>query len=246
MRYRQLPEHGGRLSKWKIWTAIVGLLALTSAAQAALVGRDINGNPIAGSDPSAVFLYDTVLDITWLRDANVNGPMDWTQANSWAAGLTVGSYSGWRLPTMIANPDTTFAYSGTDYGYNVRTTSGSTVFSEVASLWYDTLGNKAYCDTAGVCPQPGYGLVSKGDFKNLQPSAYWSGLEYAPFPTYAWYFSTNGGSQGYIDKSNSLYALAVRPGDVAPVPAPAAAWLMLSGLGVLGAVSRRRQSRASA
>ena len=45
---------------------------LATSAQAALLGRNISGNAVAGSDASAVFLYDTDRNITWLKDANVN------------------------------------------------------------------------------------------------------------------------------------------------------------------------------
>ena len=84
-------------------------LALATSAQAALVGRDINGIAVAGSSAGAVFLYDTDLNITWLRNANAaagssfddgvsttDGYMTWANANNWANALTVGSYSGWR------------------------------------------------------------------------------------------------------------------------------------------------------
>jgi hypothetical protein len=56
-------------------------MVLATAAQAAgvsgqgtweatLLGRDIDGKAVAANSNSAVFLYDTVLDITWLRDGN--------------------------------------------------------------------------------------------------------------------------------------------------------------------------------
>jgi putative intracellular protease/amidase len=71
-----------------------------------LLGRDIYGNAVTqrdsnGLDSSAVFLYDTVLDVTWLRDANyANGTMRWDAANTWASNLTVGEDDGWRLPAL--------------------------------------------------------------------------------------------------------------------------------------------------
>jgi len=221
-----------------------------------LLGRDINGNAVAGSDPSAVFLYDGVLNVTWLRNASAAGRKNWAQADAWATNLVVGAYDDWRLPTMISTPDATFSNSGgTDHGFNVRTKSGNatqfeagqTVFSEMAHLWYSTLGNKAYCapgiaSCSGSPPQPGWGLTNTGDFQNLEAYLYWSGLEYAPNSNDAWVFLTYEGAQVYGAKAGGLNAMAVRDGDVAAVPLPATAWLMLAGLGALGVVVRRRRA----
>jgi len=254
----------------RLLLAILMTLGLAGGANAALVGRDINGNAGLGSAASSVFLYDTVLNITWLRDANYsktmgysgddgrggiaadgNGGLSWYAANYWAANLTVGSYSGWRLPTMIANPDPTFINyaGGSDQGYTVRTTSGSTVYSEMASLYFDTLGNKAYCPpgnatcTGAGAPQPGWGLTNTGDFQNMQSAIYWSGREFQQYST-AWYFNTEQGFQSFNSIGANQYALAVRDGDVLATPIPAAAWLMLTGIGALGAAARRRKSLA--
>ena len=216
-------------------------LFLATAAQASLAGRDITGNVVASGSASEVFLYDTVLNVTWLRDANANGSMTWAAANTWASGLNVGGYTGWRLPTMIdtGTAGCNFAYSGTDCGYNVQTKSGGIVYSEMASLYYDTLGNKGAYNTSGAS-QSGT-LVNKGDFLNMQSFAYWSGLEYVPDPSNAWLFSPYGGDQNRIGKTSSLYALAVRPGDVvAAVPEPATYAMMLLGLSALVVAVRRR------
>jgi hypothetical protein len=148
-----------------------------------------------------------------------------------------------------------FAYTGTDCGYNVQTKSGNvtqyqagqTVYSEMASLFYDTLGNKSVVNTAGFGPQPGSGLTNTGAFQNLQADSYWFGLSYAPSSLDAWRFITADGGQQNVGKTSGAYALAVRNGDVlAPsaVPIPAAAWLMVSGIGALGAAARRRKSLA--
>jgi hypothetical protein len=237
--------------------AALGLVCAVGGANASLVGRDINGNAVIQRDgngvldSSAVFLYDDVLDVTWLRDANANGPRQLTQHKIWIQYLTVGSYGGWRLPTMIDTgaAGCNFAYVYTDCGWNVKTKSGNltqyqagqTVYNEMASLFYDTLGNKAVVNTGGGS-QAGGGLTKTGDFQNLQANDYLSGSVYGPGGNTS-YFSFDDGfqSQGI----SGGYALAVRPGDVlAPsaVPIPAAAWLMLSGIGVLGAAARRRQS----
>ena len=212
-----------------------------------LLGRDVTGKAVEGSDASAVFLYDTTLNITWLRDANANGAMTWAQANAWAASLTVGTYSNWRLPTMIDTgvSGCDLAYTGTDCGYNVRTTSGGAAYSEMASLWYDTLGNKAQFDASGSAPQAGWGFTNRGDFKLLQSGAYWLGLDYAPNQLNAWHFYTTNGYQGDGGaKTDPLYALAVRAGDVltTPVPEPETYALMVAGLSVVVAAARRRKA----
>lgn len=239
----------------KLFAVALAMFAVATA-QATLVGRDINGNAVAGNAANSVFLYDDVLNVTWLRDANANGLMTWTQASAWAAGLTIGSYSGWRLPTMIASPDATFSYSGgTDYGYNVRTKdgiasqyqAGQTVFSEMAHLWYQTLGNKASCPPGNATcsgagtPQPGWGLVNTGDFQNLQANIYWSGLTHAPDLSDAWAFYTYEGSQFYGLESNRYRALAVRDGDIASaVPEPQTLALVLLGLGATVVARKKR------
>ena len=85
------------------------------------------------------------------------------------------------------------------------------------------------------------GLQSK--FTGVQSYVYWSGTEVAPGPLYAWDFYPNVGNQDYDVKSLALYAVAVRPGDVAaPVPEPQTLALALLALGAT-VVARRRRSR---
>lgn len=194
------------------------ILAFTGASQAAgtwettLLGRDMNGKAVDGSSASAVFLYDTDLKITWLRDANQNGNWDWVTAKSWASGLTVGAYGGWRLPLSDTSCIT----------YDCTA-------SEMGHLWYEELGNPARGP-----------MTNAGNFRNLQSAGYWSSSDYST--RYAWHFSTSDGYQGPFLKTYAQYALAVRPGDVlAAVPEPETFALMLSGLGVLGFVARRRK-----
>ncbi len=222
------------------------LLALGSSAQAALLGRDLNGSP--GSFEA---YYDTVLDITWLANANLadtnafgvsginaDGTMNWAKANEWIAAMNSAAYLGisdWRLPTVTdtGTSGCNFAYTGTDCGYNVDLSTG-----EMAHMFYSTLGNLAYYNTSGSGSQPGWGLTNTGPFSNLKPNYYWSGTTYAPNPSLAWVFLFGSGYQDGYDKSGSYYAWAVRPGD-ALVPVPAAVWLFGSALGVMGVLRRR-------
>ena len=212
-----------------------------------LQGRDLDGN---ASTYEAY--YDTVLDITWLADANYaqtsgfdsDGRMTWASAVAWANSLVVGTYDDWRLPTVtdIGTSGCTYGAgnlsygTGGDCGYNVDTATG-----ELASLWYDTLGNTPYYSTTGTSAQAGWGLSNTGPFSNLQSGVYWSGTEYAPVTGDAWNFYTGYGYQDYPGKYHDYYAWAVRSGDVSPVPLPAAGWLFgASLLGLAGLVRRGR------
>ena len=187
----------------------VAALFQAGSALAALELRDLAGNATAIT-ADAEFAYDTVLDATWYLTANNTG-LSWDNAKSWASGLTVGTFSGWSLPS--ADP-ACGAFNCTN--------------SQMGELYYTALGNPA-----------GGPLSNTGPFKNLQSNDYWSGTEYAPSPDLAWDFNTNNGNQNAFTKSTGLYALAVRPGDVAAVPEPGMVALLLSGLaGVM--VMRRR------
>jgi hypothetical protein len=128
-------------------------------------------------------VYDTDTNITWYKHPN-NNPMTWDQAMKWAAGLTVGGYSDWRLPVT----------PGTEYGYTKE--------GEMGRLYYDTLGN----DQDGP-------LVNKGPLSDLEPYDYWSSTEFQDNPAdFAWAFDFRTGRQRSIAKTSIAYAIAVRSG----------------------------------
>ena len=62
------------------------------------------------------------------------------------------------------------------------------------------------------------GLGRGGAWTCLQSNDYWSALGYAPNPSNAWNLNTNDVNLNNNDKTNSLYALAMRSGECCPVP----------------------------
>ena len=206
---KKMKSLEARVKRVVLVLMIAGTMQAGSAL-AALQLRDITGHATA-VEADAQFAYDTVLDATWYLTANNTGVI-WDNAKSWAEGLTLGTFIGWSLPA--ADPPCGSVYNCTD--------------SQMGELYYTALGNPA-----------GGPLSNTGPFKNLQSRYYWSGTEYAPSPGLAWYFGISDGFQFVTYNDVSLYALAVRPGDVAAVPEPGMVALLLSGLaGVL--VMRRR------
>jgi hypothetical protein len=230
-----------------ITSSLIAASLISGAAHAALQGRDLNGS--AGSFEA---YYDTDLDITWLADANyaqtsgydADGRMTWAAATTWAAQLDINGYADWRLPTTTdtGTAGCNFAYSGTDCGYNVDPAS-----SEMAHLYFVTLGNQSYYTTTGAVSaayaggaNPNSTLDNVGPFTNFQSYYYWSGTAYAPDPSNAWNFLTDYGNQNDVAKAGIFYALAVSPGDVGAVPEAQTYALMLAGLGLIGWRARRR------
>ncbi len=143
----------------KIQKTLLAVLSIVAAgsAQAALIDR------------GGGLIYDTVLDVTWLQDANYaktssynsSGLMNWTDATAWAANLSYVdtvrnvTYTDWRLPTVapvngsnfVANNADSSTWSGmgkTDWGYHISAPgtlfAGSTA-SEMAYMYYQNLGN---------------------------------------------------------------------------------------------------------
>lgn len=183
--------------------------------------------------------YDTDAGITWLADADYaktsgydgDGLMTWEQANAWAAGLNIAGVTGWRLPYTL-QPDTSCGVQafGASLGSNC-------IGSELGNLFYNVLGGKA---TIAISDShnDNYEL-----FSNIRISGYWSATEFSgdPLGQTAWAFGM-GGVQVYVNKSSfEPHAWAVRDGDIAAVPVPAAIWLYGFGLGLVACLRRYGQ-----
>lgn len=203
---------------------LAGAIAASAAiggAQAALTARDLDGVAT-----TAEGYYDSTLNITWLADWNyaktsghdADGVMTWSEAVSWAADLTVGTYSNWRLPSSA---------HWNCSGYNC-----SGPGQELGQLWYATLGNSAG------------NLSNAGAFTNLQLDWYWTLEDQG---THAGLWSMKVGYIGNQIKTDQFFAVAVHSGDiggevvVAEVAEPGVLGLLGLAAATMAATLRRRR-----
>jgi hypothetical protein len=238
------------------------LLALPLAARADLLSR-ANGQAY----------YDTVLNITWLADANYArttgfasyGLMNWVEANAFASNATVLGLNDWRLPTLSsvtggASFSLGFSNNGiTDAGYAITgqgwATSTGAVTSELGYLFYVDLLRVGRClgnntDPSSCVSNPAWPQNNKGPFAAVPGFSFWTDVEASP--TTAWSVNLASGQQAPTAKSATGMAWLVHPGDALltaqgldPVPVPAAGWLFGSALFGWAAVARRRQTNPS-
>lgn len=200
-------------------------------------------------DRGGGLIYDDVLNVTWLADANyamtsgydADGLMNWSAATTWAANLSFNdsvrnvTYTDWRLASNTpvgAGWDYSDTFNGsTDRGYNI-----TSPHSELSYMYYVNLGFKGYYSPTGAV-QGGHGIFGdnsasgerdglgpNGEIVNLQSYVYWSAAtDDARNTTNPWTFITFIGYQypyPYDANAYDAYAWAVRDGDVASVAAP--------------------------
>ena len=210
-------------------------------------------------DRGGGLIYDDVLDITWLQDANYaqtsgydpDGIMNWDDAVAWADQLVYGGYDDWRLPHVFPVSGDNYNHNqsvdgSSDEGVNVSAPDsaypGSTG-SEMAYMYYNNLDNLGYMDVYGNRRESGgWGLHNTGPFINLQDyTYYWSGTSVVIDPPRAWHFNFKNGDQSRDLKNEfTYYAWAVRDGDsTSVVPLPPAIWLLGSGLIVFAGIRRK-------
>ncbi len=192
-------------------------------------------------DRGGGLLYDDVLDVTWLQDANYartsgyhpTGKMSWAEANRWVSSLVYHDpvrnvdHTGWRLPKVEPISCNSFNHEfrldGTsDEGYNILSPR-----SEFSYMYYVNLGLNGWWTKDGKHPAT-FGVMKSwtavwngqadvGLVKNLQTDGYYCRSPGKPFPSpAAWVFTTAEGNQrDGLRRPDGGFAWAVHDGDIA-------------------------------
>jgi len=261
--------------KGKLGVILFGLLGLVTTANAALT--DLGTGLVNDDTLNITWMQDANLFKT-LCDANDpiavnlvpvdaansaaicanNGAMTWNDAELWMAALNAVSYLGhsdWRQPvTAQADASCESQYAAAGGGFLEQRGGYNCTGSELGNLFNVSLGNSNHTGTGATGGTVGTGcypncFVNTAPFSNAQSFAYWSGSEYAPNTTNAWYFSANSGSQNLDLKNNLvLFIWPVRSGQsvVAPVTPQNVPTLSIWGLGIMSlllAFVARRKAR---
>lgn len=214
----------------------VAAIATIGTAQAALLDR---GDGL---------IYDDVLNVTWLKDANyaisnsfgvsginADGSMNWETAQVWIAGMNSTKhlgYSSWRMPaTLISDPACTTGTGGLS-GYDMNC-----IGSELGSLYYESLGRQGPYDQWGIL-HPGTEKLDTGLFANLAPLSYWTSTEVTGSADLAYRFDFLTGGRDETWKGFSFPRVwALLDGDVSrasQVPEPKVLLLLLIAVGAFG------------
>jgi hypothetical protein len=194
----------------------------------------VSGSAQAQLTSLGTVVYDDVLDITWLADANLaqtstfgvsginaDGSMSWTTAQSWIAALNKMNWGGsnqWALPTTVYPDDTCNQGPGTTEKQSTASAKAafgySCTGSQLGFLYYQRLGGTEG-STIILTHDSSY-----GKFNNFQPYLYWSATAWPKVPNSYFSFSFGNGWQGTDIETNALYVIAVHPGPVEIFPFP--------------------------
>lgn len=171
---------------------------LTVSANAELVGRLSTGH---GGKWNQAY-YDDQLDITWVQNANINGPMDWDTADSWAAELTIDGVTGWRLPSMDINGDKVVVDCSTS------TTQAACADNEYGHLFYYGAGTT-------LIPSGAISSYKQDPFSKIA-GQYWSSTKVKT--AIGRFFDYGNGVSGTMKSRSKYFAWAVHDGDVIAAP----------------------------
>lgn len=225
------------------WTKDGNLLRTLMASSSDIDGNGtldiidaiIAESPLIINTPS-IYSPSGIYSMSRLEFSN-DGRTSWFGALAFVNYLNSINYAGsnqWYLPTV----------DNTNRGFNTST-NGTFKGDELVELYYQELSSKSqyvYANGNAIF-QPDHGIVDRNNvFINEQSDSYWATTEYAPFPQRSFTFVTNNGYLNIGDKGARIFAWAVSPGQIAPVPEPGSVTMLMLGLGFIGATIRRNRN----
>jgi hypothetical protein len=232
------------------------LLAFSLQAASGLIDR---GNGL---------IYDDVLDITWLQNADLfatqEGPHynnDWVDQVLWIDNLVYAGFNDWRPASMSVSASAGQPWAPWAYAPSIvdcDPTSGTTE----AECMDNELGYMYFYNLDGILGRTDFGgdpghfdsgiditTPSGITFRNLNTTYYSSTtMQFIFDPLFydtsfgVWGFYFSGGFQGFADPGSTPAFWAVRDGDSVTINLPNTAALML--LAILSLVARRTRGTA--
>jgi hypothetical protein len=190
-------------------------------------------------DRGGGLIYDDVLDITWMQNANyANNVIQFGAAQTLADSLEYYDsvrdvvWSDWRLPALFSGDTNLTAWE---------------VSSELSYMYYVNLGYEpGYSLDRWTVPEPTSDAYNP--FTDMQYRAYWLGDTSSWSESHVWTVHYHFGNTVITDASDVSYAWFVRDGDVgaavSSVPEPGSLALFGIGLGLAG-IARRRKARVA-
>lgn len=200
-----------------------------------IIDAIIAESPLIINTPS-IYSPDGIFRMSSSEFSN-DGRTSWFGALAFVNYLNSINYAGsnrWYLPTV----------DNTNRGFNTST-NGIFMGDELVELYYQELGSKSqYVYVSGnAIFQPDHGIVDRNNvFINEQSDSYWATTEYVPFPQRSYTFGTSDGYSNIGDKGARIFAWAVSPGQITPVPEPDSMAILLLGLGFIGVAVRRSRN----
>ncbi len=206
---------GARFWRLCFGTLLWGISAGAGAGQGTLIG--VLPSTPGGTDYQAY--YDPAADLTWLANANANGPMTWSQALAWVKQLNINGITGWRLPDS-AQPDPACSrqIAGISRGFNCTG-------SEMGNLFYNVLGNRGLPDVCGAsrnCSNIATTFKNTGPFSHIKSNYYWTATKDPTDDNSVMYFDFRYGDQREVNKIFGMYAWPVHSGNVGHAAMPEA------------------------
>jgi hypothetical protein len=165
-------------------------------------------------------LFGVAYTLTASDFNTTTGQMSWFAATAWAAQLTYGGSSDWRLP----------AITGGAYG-------GPFAVGELGAMFINTLSGTDFSNATNA--------AAKAEFTDYVNSGwYWTSAN-GPWQNSKWIWNSSSNAANVYNPSQYSYAWLVADGNVAAtgssVPEPSS--LALLGLGAIGFLKQRRKAR---